>query len=247
MKQQKVKIYDIIYDMKSGISFRINEKKYPVTITRKKMKRIVIKMNRTGGILVSCPHFCSDKVVLGFLEKNRPWLEKTASELDANDQELGISACLEFKRTYFKGILYSLKQNADLKTPYLISNDTIYYQNDPKSAVEKLLRDNYSYIEGEFERVKTLFKDSITQSTYLTIRKMKSRWGSCNYKTGRITINRALVHLPAKLLHYVMFHEFTHLLYPNHGKLFRAFLKKHLPDFRESERELKKYSFLLNI
>ena len=233
--------------MKSGISFRINEKNYPVTIIRKKMKRIVIKMNRTGGIIVSCPNFCSDKVVLGFLEKNRSWLEKTAFELEANNQELGISACLEFKKTYLKGKPYLLKQKADLKASYLISNDTIYYQKDPESTLEKLLRDHYSYIETEFERVKALFKDSITQKPYLTIRKMKSRWGSCNYKTGRITINRALVHLDAKLLHYVMFHEFTHLLHPNHSKAFRGFLKKYLPDFRESEKELKKFAFLLHI
>jgi UPF0755 protein len=60
-------------------------------------------------------------------------------------------------------------------------------------------------------------------------------------------INKMLVHVPGELLHYVMIHEFTHLLYPNHGKEFHAFMKQCLPELKNYENFLKNYSFLLRM
>ena len=38
---------------------------------------------------------------------------------------------------------------------------------------------------------------------------------------------------------YVVFHELTHFLYPNHGKEFYQFIEKHMPDYRQREKQLR--------
>jgi predicted metal-dependent hydrolase len=54
----------------------------------------------------------------------------------------------------------------------------------------------------------------------VTIRKMKTRWGVCNYKSRRITLNLDLAKLPDIYLEYILCHEWSHLLHPNHSAKF---------------------------
>ena len=58
------------------LSFKFQEKTYPIVITRKKRKRIAVKIDPSGWIRVSCPEHCSHRTAVKFLEKNRAWLEK---------------------------------------------------------------------------------------------------------------------------------------------------------------------------
>jgi len=72
------------------------------------------------------------------------------------------------------------------------------------------------------------------------MRTMKTRWGSCNIKTGRINLNLVLGALDDALLEYVVVHELVHLHERYHNKRFYAWVEKMLPDWRERESQLKK-------
>jgi len=74
------------------------------------------------------------------------------------------------------------------------------------------------------------------------LQKMKTKWGSCNYRSARIRLNTDLVAKPKELVEYVLVHEMAHLLVPNHGPQFVAILDKHLPFWRDSRRELNQFS-----
>ena len=58
-----------------------------------------------------------------------------------------------------------------------------------------------------------------------TIRKTKSRWGSCSGQ-GNINLSLYLLLLPPHLRDYIMHHELTHLLEMNHGPRFHALLNE---------------------
>jgi predicted metal-dependent hydrolase len=62
------------------------------------------------------------------------------------------------------------------------------------------------------------------------VQKMKSKWGSSSAR-GRVTFNSDLVGLSPEFGEYVIVHELLHLQVPNHGKLFKALLKAHMPDW----------------
>lgn len=75
-----------------------------------------------------------------------------------------------------------------------------------------------------------------------TIRKMKSRWGSCNGKTKHLNFNLALVRVPEVCLEYVVVHELTHLLEPSHNARFWGLMEYYLPGAKRLRRELNSFS-----
>ena len=113
------------------LSFKFQEKTYPIVITRKKRKRIAVKIDPSGWIRVSCPEHCSHRTAVKFLEKNRAWLEKALIIHEGMERKLGISACLKFRRTYLFGKPHLLREKPDLKPPYEI-REVIYYRGNPR-------------------------------------------------------------------------------------------------------------------
>lgn len=64
------------------------------------------------------------------------------------------------------------------------------------------------------------------------IRRMKTRWGSCNREAGRIWLNLELVKKHPLCLEYVVVHELAHLLERNHGERFAELMDSLLPDWK---------------
>ena len=74
----------------------------------------------------------------------------------------------------------------------------------------------------------------------LFIKNQKTRWGSCSSKNN-INLNAKLLHLPDKLIDYVIMHELVHTQVKNHSKEFWLMLTSYFSDTKECDRELKKY------
>ena len=72
------------------------------------------------------------------------------------------------------------------------------------------------------------------------LQRMKTKWGSCNHRTGTIRLNTELVKKPRDLLEYVVVHEMLHLIEPTHSDRFLALMNKHYPAWREARVELNK-------
>jgi len=72
----------------------------------------------------------------------------------------------------------------------------------------------------------------------VTIRAMRTRWGSCTPSTGAIRINPELAARHPRCLSYVVLHEITHLTEPGHGPGFCAAMDAHLPNWRDIRAEL---------
>jgi len=73
-----------------------------------------------------------------------------------------------------------------------------------------------------------------------TIRQMKTRWGSCNPQTRRISFNAELARKPPDCLEYIVVHEMAHYFHAGHGPGFTSFMDRHLPDWRARRSELNK-------
>jgi predicted metal-dependent hydrolase len=72
------------------------------------------------------------------------------------------------------------------------------------------------------------------------LRKMKSRWGTCDIKTQRITFSTGLIKKPLRCIEYVVAHELAHLIVANHSAKFYAVIEKHFPYWKEIRKELNK-------
>lgn len=79
---------------------------------------------------------------------------------------------------------------------------------------------------------------SVTVSR-VSVRSMKTRWGSCTPKTGAIRIARELAAYPIECLDMVVAHELVHLLEPSHNQRFHALLDTYCPNNRALSQRLK--------
>ena len=71
------------------------------------------------------------------------------------------------------------------------------------------------------------------------LRRMKSRWGVCNYVKRRVTYAVMLSGKSRNEVEYIVVHELTHLRAHGHGTRFKALMDERLPDWRERRRMLK--------
>jgi predicted metal-dependent hydrolase len=72
------------------------------------------------------------------------------------------------------------------------------------------------------------------------IKKMKTKWGSCNNRAGRIWLNLELVKKPVQCLEYLVVHEMVHLLERHHNDNFRDLLDNFIPKWRLYRDELNR-------
>jgi predicted metal-dependent hydrolase len=70
------------------------------------------------------------------------------------------------------------------------------------------------------------------------LQRMKTKWGSCNYKAKHIRLNTQLVMKPKDLLEYVVLHEMVHLIEPTHSERFLTIIGEHCPTWRDARAEL---------
>src|SRR5699024_5922114 len=71
-----------------------------------------------------------------------------------------------------------------------------------------------------------------------TIRRMKTKWGSCNRETRHIWFNVELAKKHPDCLEYILVHEMTHYFERHHGKRFTELMNNHLPNWENSRRLL---------
>lgn len=78
----------------------------------------------------------------------------------------------------------------------------------------------------------------------ITIRKQRSRWGSCSAK-GNLSFNCLLMLAPPEVMDGVVVHELCHIKHMDHSKRFYAEVLKAFPDYHESQKWLKRNGALL--
>ncbi len=112
-------------------------------------------------------------------------------------------------------------------------NNKLFIRKDSKfvTLVESLI-DKYS------QKLKI-------QPAVVKFRYMKTRWGSCS-KDGRISLNKLLMFIPDNLVAYVIYHELCHLVVPKHNRNFWLLMEKEFSTYKDNERSLFGYWFLLN-
>lgn len=72
----------------------------------------------------------------------------------------------------------------------------------------------------------------------VSVKAMRSRWGSCSSK-GNISLNSRLLFLPPNLVRHVLLHELCHITEMNHARTFHDRLREMDPEAERHAAELK--------
>lgn len=71
----------------------------------------------------------------------------------------------------------------------------------------------------------------------ISYRASRTRWGSCNPRTGAISLSLYLLLLPDWCIEHVVVHELAHLIQANHGPRFYDIMDRHFPRWKEARRQ----------
>lgn len=173
------------------------------------------------------------------------WIKKQQTKLCEQERETP-REYINRESHYYMGKRYLLKVFEHKAPPNVIlKHDTIELYVRENSSLDKrrAVLDNWYR-----QRLKEIVPDYIArweESMNLNveefgIKKMKTRWGTCNREAGRIWLNLELAKKPAQCMEYVIVHEMVHLLENKHNETFIAYMDKFLPKWRFYKEELNK-------
>jgi predicted metal-dependent hydrolase len=113
-----------------------------------------------------------------------------------------------------------------------------------KSVIEKFLKANLKLaldeLVSKYSNILKLYPHKIT------IRKQKTRWGSCSSQ-GNVNFNLALIMVPISVLEYVVAHELCHLKHPNHSRDFWELVATIIPDYTQQQQWLKTHAGIIEV
>jgi len=203
----------------------INNHLVKVIIKRKKIKNIYFRFDEKLNLVVSASIHISNQEILKLITKNKNSLEKMfleAQKLNIKNQEF-----------WYLGQKYDLKYDPGIKE-IEFQNGVIFAQNETmlNKFLQKQTQDIFIY---EVNNLKKIIK---TPAFSLKIRKMKTRWGVCNYKLKTITLNSELIRYSKEALRYVIIHEMCHFYHHNHSKDFWHMVSIYYPNYKIARKEL---------
>ncbi len=220
-----------------------------VLVIKKNIKNIHLNVLPPDGIVrVSTPLNVGDDVIRTFLSTKISWIKKKQNNFKKQERQTireyvsGEDHYLFGKRyileviyndkkkncVSIKGrnkILLSIKNKSDLKTKETILND--WY----REQLKLFLNENTKKWE---EKIGVGVKE-------WKIKRMKTRWGSCNRSTKKIWLNLELVKKPVSCIEYVLVHELIHLIEKKHNDNFIFLLDKHIPNWRSEKEKINEF------
>lgn len=205
-------------------------------VTRKTMKNIRLRVGRDGTVCVSAPQHVGLDRIQEFVDSKRGWIESHIRNFErSEDDENSI---------LFMGKKYTLEVVKDRRTGVALNDSNMnIFCNNPEEY-ESVLRKWWiqqaaGYLNETVNRWYPLVDKSGREKPAIKIRKMKTLWGSCTSAERTIRFNFYLMCASPESIEYVVLHELTHLLYPNHGAEFKAFLTAHMPDWKERKKRME--------
>ena len=216
-----------------------------VKVVRKSIRHLYLRvLPPDGRIQVSAPLRLPEREIRRFLEERRTWIAARQAEM-AQKREAGIWEAGTGDRISLWGRSYPLRVETGAARSQVVQEpEAVALQlagEDTQTAREQLIREWYrKLLRAEVERLFPLWEQrmQVPEGAW-QIRAMRSRWGSCHTRTGKVVLNLYLAARPLPCLEYVIVHELAHRQEPNHGPAFWALVERYLPDWRERRQLLR--------
>ncbi len=198
--------------MNSGANYILECAGTQVAVTRKRVRRINLRVAGDGSVRMSVPWHVGRAQAEDFLAKNEAWLADALVRAAARRDEAA---------------RHAVEGQVPLWGKLVACDD----------APEELWRREIAARLGD-----AAARGEAALGVHASgwqLRDMKTRWGSCTPATAKIRINIRLAAYPATCLDYVVAHELAHLLEPSHNARFHAIVARAYPTEPAARRLLR--------
>lgn len=216
-------------------------------LIRKNVRNINLRTKRDMSVVVSAHRNVPIGYILNFVKKKAGWIlknQKKYSEMPVNknknpEYKNGETICLlgrQLKLYVLESSFRRVEQNGEYLVIYVGIKDI-----DNITRRKNLVN---AYISEQINRIfieslnRMVIKTHLGFVPRMSVRRMKSRWGSCMVNKKQIVLNSALIHEPLGCIDYVVLHEVLHFSYPGHDKKFYQALASYMPEWEEYRKML---------
>ena len=203
-----------------------NNDKYVVEIIRKNNKNTYIRV-KNNIIYVTTNYFSTNHSIKKLINDNSIAINKMIDK-SLKKSEIEDSFYL-FGKKY--DIIYGSFSEIDIVEDKIYASDEKKFNKWLNSYISNIFLEHLNYWYNQFEE-----KIPVPN---LKIRKMTSRWGVCNIKNKNVTLNYTLFKYDIECLDYVIIHELSHFIHPNHSKDFWTLVSKYCFNYKNIRKKLR--------
>lgn len=210
-------------------------------VKKRGAKSIRVTINADSSVRVTLPTWVPYQAGIAFAHSKKEWIKthQRPSKVFAQGELIGkahrllfVPAAASVAKTRVTGteIRISYPSQKPIDTPEVQAAAEKAARRALKQQAEALL----------FKRLEDLARVHDFRYTSVTVKRLKSRWGSCGPHAD-ITLNIFLMQLPWQLIDYVLVHELVHTKVHNHGSDFWSLFESCMPNAKKLRKELRNY------
>jgi predicted metal-dependent hydrolase len=209
-----------------------------IEIERKKIKNMHLRVYPPDGrVKVSAPLRLSDDTIRSFAVSKMDWIMKNRDRIRQRDPQPAFRL-ISGESHFYGGICYRLELIERDERPHAeIEGGILKLYVRPGTDEEKRKAVLYEFYR---ERLKQVLPGIIAgwekvmkvRVREFGVKRMKTKWGTCNRNARRIWINLELAKKPPECLEYIVVHEMVHLLERYHNDVFYGYMDRFLPRWR---------------
>ena len=216
-----------------------------VEIFRKDIKNIHLRVYPPEGFVRATVPFDMDRDAIRlFLVKKISWIRKQQEDFRKVERQTPRDF-LRRESHYFLGLRYLLDVVESNEKQQVVQKNkkTLVLQMRPEASHIKAQEIMDAFYRNELKLIVSSLIEKWepilkVQVSDWQVKKMRTRWGTCNHEKGRILINLELAKKPPHCIEYILVHEMVHLLERTHNEHFIELMDSFLPNWRALKHEL---------
>ena len=197
-----------------------------------------------GRVRVAAPLRVSDDAVRLAVIGKLGWIKRQRAKFEAQPRQ-SAREMVSGESHYFLGRRYQLRViKRDAAASVTLRNkSTLELHVRPASTARQRNRILHQWYRQQLKALIPPLIEKWQTALGVTVaewgvKRMKTRWGTCNIEAQRIWLNLELAKKPVQCLEYIVAHEIVHLIERHHNERFVFILEKHLPHWRQNRQEL---------
>ncbi len=216
---------------------KIQVEEITIEVQRKKIKNLHLRVYPPDGhVKATAPQRMSDDMIRSFAMSKIDWIRKNRDRI-ARMKPQPPSEFVTGESHFLGGTCCRLVLIEQDARPHVEAEEgTLRLYVRPGADVEKRRAVMYEFYR---ERLKQTLPGMIARWERVIgvrvmefgVKRMKTKWGTCNRKARRIWINLELAKKPQECLEYIVVHEMVHLLERYHNSTFYGYMDRFLPDW----------------
>jgi len=216
-----------------------------VEIRRKAIKNLHLGVYPPNGkVRVAAPPHLDDEAVRLAIVSRLRWIHGQRQGF-ARQARQSAREMVTGESHYFEGRRYRLDVVEQPGNPYVrvVNNGSLALQVPPgtdQSGRQRVLARWYRrQLKARIPELLTHWERVVgVEVADCRVKRMKTRWGSCNVDARRIWLNLEVAKKSPRCLEYILVHEMVHLRERHHTDRFRVLMDQCMPDWRLRKAEL---------